>query len=62
MPSDTATVSVSATLSADDTTTKFAFTSSNTFSAGDVLGFTVTPNNDINDCVFVIALKYDTTT
>tara|TARA_R100001530_G_scaffold136270_1_gene116138 strand:- start:288 stop:962 length:675 start_codon:yes stop_codon:yes gene_type:complete len=62
VPSDTATVSVSATLSADDTTTKFAFTSSNTFSAGDVLGFTVTPNNDINDCVFVIALKYDTTT
>jgi hypothetical protein len=64
VPSDTPTASVSVDMSAvaDDTTTKFAFTSSNTFDAGDVLGFSIDPANDINDCLFVIALKYDTTT
>lgn len=64
VPSDTPTTSVTVDMSgvADDTTTKFAFTSSNTFSAGDVLGFSIDPANDINDCLFVICLKYDTTT
>ena len=64
VPSDTPTASVTIDMSgvADDTTTKFTFTSSNTFSAGDVLGFSIDPANDINDCLFVISLKYDTTT
>ena len=65
VPSDSPTESKSVDMSAvaDDTTTKFDFTTgSNAFSAGDVLGFSIDPANDINDCLFVICLKYDTTT
>ena len=64
VPSDTPTVSVSIDMSgvADDTSTQFAFTSSNTFSKGDVLGFSIDPANDINDAMFTIVLKYDITT
>jgi hypothetical protein len=58
----TASVSVDMSAVADDTSTKFAFTSNNTFSAGDVLGFSIDPANDINDCSFMIVLKFDTTT
>ena len=46
---------------ADDTSTEFAFTSSNTFDKGDVLGFSIDPANDINDSMFTIVLKYDVT-
>ena len=58
----TGTVSIDMSSVAAHTTTAFNFTSNNTFSAGDVLGFTCDPANDINDCVCVIILKYDTTT
>ena len=64
VPSDTPTVSTSVDMSgvADDTTTAFAFSLSNSFNRGDVLGFSIDPANDINDCLMVITLKYDTTT
>ena len=65
VPSDTADVTVSLDMSAlnsENRSTKFNFTTSNTFSAGDVLGFSIDPANDINECLFVICLKYDTTT
>ena len=64
VPSDTPTVSTSVDMSgvADDTTTAFAFSLSNAFARGDVLGFSIDPANDINDCLMVITLKYDTTT
>ena len=63
VPSNTATASVSIDMSsvADDTSTEFAFTSSNTFDKGDVLGFSIDPANDINDAMFTIVLKYDVT-
>ena len=63
-PSNTPTASVSINMFsvADDTSTEFAFTSSNTFSKGDVLGFSIDPANDINDAMFTIILKYDVST
>ena len=63
-PSTSPNASVSIDMSgiADDTSTQFAFTSSNTFSKGDVLGFSIDPANDINDAIFTIVLKYDVTT
>ena len=63
-PSNTPTTTVSIDMSgvADDTSTEFAFSSSNTFSKGDVIGFSIDPDNDINDAMFTIVLKYDVTT
>ena len=63
-PSTTPVASVSIDMSgvADDTSTEFAFTSSNTFSKGDAIGFSIDPDNDINDAIFTIVLKYDITT
>ena len=58
----TTTVSIDMSGVADDTSTEFAFTSSNTFSKGDVIGFSIDPANDINDAMFTIVLKYDVTT
>ena len=60
----TAECTVSVTFSVDDTSAEFDFSgvSDNDFSAGDVLGFTVDPANDVNDSIFTAVLKYDVTT
>ena len=58
----TASVSIDMSGVLANVATQFAFTSSNTFSKGDVLGFSVDPANDINDAIFTIVLKYDVTT
>ena len=64
VPSITPTVAITVDMSsvADDTSTEFTFSSSNTFSKGDILGFSVKPDNDINDAIFTIVLKYDIST
>ena len=58
----TATVSIDMSSVADDTSTAFNFTSNNTFSAGDIVGFSINPDNDINDSLFTFVFKFDITT
>ena len=61
-PSTSYTDSVTSILFSANTTEQFVFTGTNTFSKGDVLGFSVDPANDINDAMFTIILKYDVST
>ena len=62
-PSMTAECTVGSGIIADDTSREFDFSgvSDNDFSAGDVIGFTVDPTNDVNDSIFTAVLKYDIT-
>ena len=48
-PNPTPSASVTVDMTADDTPFKFAFTSGNTFSAGDVIAISFDPTNDAND-------------
>ena len=56
IPNTTATTSVTVDMAADDTAYKFKFTSSNTFSAGDILAISFDPTNDSNDTNFSVEL------
>ena len=59
IPNSTAEVEVTVDMTADDTATKFAFTSSNTFSAGDIISISFDPTNDANDSNFTAELILD---
>tara|TARA_R100001510_G_C7655746_1_gene215088 strand:+ start:466 stop:1074 length:609 start_codon:yes stop_codon:yes gene_type:complete len=59
IPNNTATSTVTIDMSVDDTATKFAFGSSNTFSAGDIISISFDPTNDANDSNFTAELILD---
>ena len=59
VPSSTASATVTVNMTADDTAFKFDFTSSNTFSAGDIIAISFDPTNDANDTNATIILVYD---
>jgi len=59
VPSSIAAVAVTVDMSADDTAYKFAFSSSNTFSAGDIITISFDPTNDANDTVFTVEFVLD---
>ena len=53
-PNTTAAQTVTVDMTTDDTPYKFEFTSSNVFSAGDVIAISFDPTNDANDTVFTV--------
>ena len=59
VPNSTATGTVTVDMTTDDTAYKFDFTSSNTFSAGDIIAISFDPTNDANDTNATIILVYD---
>ena len=59
VPSSTASATVTVNMASDDTAYKFDFTSSNTFSAGDIIAISFDPTNDANDTNATIILVYD---
>ena len=59
MPNTTASVTVTVDMNTDDTPYKFAFSSSNTFSAGDILAISFDPTNDANDTNFTVEFILD---
>ena len=59
IPNSTATGTVTVDMTTDDTAYKFDFTSSNTFSAGDIIAISFDPTNDANDTNATIILVYD---
>ena len=59
IPNNTAEVEVTINMTADDTAPKFAFTSSNTFSAGDIISISFDPTNDANDTIFTVELIFN---
>ena len=59
VPSSTPSATVTVDMAADDTSYKFAFTSSNTFSAGDIINISFDPTNDANDVVFTAEFILD---
>lgn len=59
MPNSTATATVTVDMAADDTAYKFAFVSSNTFSAGDIIAISFDPTNDADDTNFTVELIMD---
>jgi|TARA_R100000081_G_C4818597_1_gene177440 hypothetical protein len=61
VPNVTASVTVTVDMDTDDTPYKFAFSSSNTFSAGDILAISFDPTNDANDTNFTVELIMDST-
>ena len=59
VPNATAVAEVTVDMATDDTAYKFAFTSNNTFSAGDILAISFDPTNDANDVVFTAEFILD---
>jgi len=59
IPNATAAVGVRVNMAVDDTAYKFAFSSNNTFDAGDILAISFDPTNDANDTVCTIELIFD---
>ena len=59
VPNSTAATTVTVDMAADDTAYKFAFSSSNTFSAGDIIAISFDPTNDANDTVFTVEFILD---
>ena len=59
IPNQTASNTVTVDMSADDTPYKFAFGSSASFSAGEILGISMNPTNDPNDTVFTVEFIFD---
>ena len=59
VPSSTPSATVTVDMAADDTSYKFAFSSSNTFSAGDIINISFDPTNDANDVVFTAEFILD---
>ena len=58
-PNTTAAQTVTVDMTTDDTAYKFDFTSSNTFSAGDIIAISFDPTNDANDTNATTILVYD---
>jgi hypothetical protein len=58
--STTPTTNVTQSFSAQNTSVTFDFPSTATFSAGDIIGFKVTPTNDHGDCNVLVILAYQT--
>ena len=61
VPNTTASASVTVDMTADDTPFKFNFTSSNTFSAGQILAVSFQPTNDANDTNASVVFVFDRT-
>jgi len=59
IPNQTASNTVTVDMSADDTPYKFAFGSSASFNAGEILGISMNPTNDPNDTVFTVEFIFD---
>jgi len=59
LPNTTASTTVTVDMTTDDTAYKFDFTSSNTFSAGDIIAISFDPTNDANDTNATTILVYD---
>ena len=59
IPNQTASNTVTVDMSADDTPYKFAFGSSASFNAGEILGISMNPTNDPNDTVFTVEFILD---
>jgi len=59
LPNTTASATVTVDMTTDDTAYRFGFTSSNTFSAGDIIAISFDPTNDANDTNATIILVYD---
>jgi hypothetical protein len=59
VPSSTPSATVTVDMAADDTSYKFGFSSSNTFSAGDIINISFDPTNDANDVVFTAEFILD---
>ena len=61
VPNSTASATVTVDMTADDTPFKFNFTSSNTFSAGQILAISFQPTNDANDTNASVVFVFDRT-
>ena len=61
VPNTTASASVTVDMTADDTPFKFNFTSSNTFSAGQILAISFQPTNDADDTNASVVFVFDRT-
>ena len=61
VPNSTASASVTVNMTTDDTPFKFNFTSSNTFSAGQILAVSFQPSNDANDTNASVVFVFDRT-
>ncbi len=61
VPNTTASASVTVDMTADDTPFKFNFTSSNTFSAGQILAVSFQPTNDADDTNASVVFVFDRT-
>jgi len=59
IPNQTASNTVTVDMTTDDTPYKFAFGSSASFSAGEILGISMNPTNDPNDTVFTVEFILD---
>ena len=58
-PNSTPSATVTVDMATDDTPYKFAFSSSNTFSAGEIINISFDPTNDANDVVFTAEFILD---
>ena len=59
IPNQTASNTVTVDMTTDDTPYKFAFGSSASFNAGEILGISMNPTNDPNDTVFTVEFILD---
>ena len=59
VPNSTASATVTVDMDTDDTPYKFAFSSNNTFSAGEIINISFDPTNDANDVVFTAEFILD---
>ena len=58
-PNGTPSATITVDMAADDTPYKFAFSSNNTFSAGEIINISFDPTNDSNDTVFTVEFVLD---
>ena len=58
-PNGTPSATITVDMAADDTPYKFAFSSNNTFSAGEIINISFDPTNDANDTVFTVEFILD---
>ena len=59
LPNQTASNTVTVDMTTDDTPYKFAFGSSASFSAGEILAISFDPTNDANDTNFTVEFIFD---
>ncbi len=63
MPSTSATSDVEVEMTSDDTSYEFDFSGeTNTFTKGQIVGISVTPESDMNDVAFTVVFQMDSTT